>query len=57
MKNNTQNEKVKAITDDTMVVGIDIGSEKHFARAFDNRGIELSKEPFEFSNGSITNFM
>lgn len=50
MKNNTQNEKIKAITDDTMVVGIDIGSGKHFARAFDNRGIELSKEPFEFSN-------
>ncbi len=50
MKDNTQNEKIKAITNETMVVGIDIGSEKHFARAFDNRGIELSKEPFEFFN-------
>ena len=27
MKNNTQNEKIARITDATMVVGIDIGSE------------------------------
>ena len=32
-----------------MVVGIDIGSEFHYARAFDWRGIEFSKKPFKFS--------
>lgn len=50
MKCITQNEKIKAITDETIVVGIDIGSETHYARAFTNRQIELSKEPFGFSN-------
>ena len=35
-----------------MVIGIDIGSQKHWARAFDNRGIELSKKAFGFSNTS-----
>ena len=39
--NNTQNEKIAQVTNDTMVVGIDIGSQKHWARAFDNRGMEL----------------
>ena len=50
MKCNTQNEKIAAITDKTMLVGIDVGSETHFARAFNWRKIELSKKPFEFSN-------
>lgn len=50
MKYNTQNEKIEAITDNTMVVGIDIGSEEHYARAFDNRGRELSAKPFSFHN-------
>lgn len=50
MKYNTQNEKIEAITDNTMVVGIDIGSEEHYARAFDNRGRELSVKPFSFHN-------
>ena len=50
MKCNTQNKKIAAITDKTMLVGIDVGSETHFARAFNWRKIELSKKPFEFSN-------
>ena len=33
-----------------MVLGIDVGSEAHYARAFDYRGIEYSKKPFKFSN-------
>lgn len=33
-----------------MVIGIDVGSETHYARAFDYRGIEFSKKPFKFSN-------
>ena len=34
----------------TLIVGIDIGSETHFARAFDWRNYEYTKKPFEFSN-------
>lgn len=50
MKSNTQNKKIEAITEKTLVIGIDVGSETHYARAFDNRGIEYSKKPFKFSN-------
>ncbi|MBR2822206.1 MAG: hypothetical protein IKE24_00750 [Clostridia bacterium] len=32
------------------MIGIDIRSEKHWARTFDNRGMELSKKAFGFSN-------
>jgi transposase len=41
--NYTQNEKIMSITERTLVVGIDIGKEVQYARAFDYRGIELSK--------------
>ena len=50
MNSITQNKKIKAITESTLVVGIDVGSETHYARAFDWRGIEYSKKPFAFSN-------
>ena len=49
MKSNTQNKKIEAITERTLVIGIDVGSETHFARAFDHRGFEYSKKPFRFS--------
>lgn len=39
----TQNEKILQIQNYTLVVGIDIGKEVHYARAFDYRGIELAK--------------
>lgn len=39
----TQNEKILQIKNETLVVGIDIGKETHYARAFDCRGIELAK--------------
>ena len=48
--NYTQNEKIEQVTDTTMVVGIDIGSQTHYARAFDNRGRELTKRVFSFKN-------
>ena len=35
MKSNTQNAKIEAITEKTLVLGIDVGSETHYARAFD----------------------
>ena len=50
MNFNTQNKKIEAITEKTLVIGIDVGSETHFARAFDHRGFEYSKKPFKFSN-------
>ena len=33
-----------------MIVGIDVGSETHYARAFNWRNYEYSKKPFAFSN-------
>ena len=55
--NYKQNEKIEQVTDITLVVGVDIGSETHFARAFDNRGREVTKRVFKFSsnlNGFIS---
>ena len=39
----TQNEKIRQVTDTTMVIGVDIASELHWARAFDRHGLELGK--------------
>ena len=50
MNCNTQNRKIASITEKTLVVGIDVGSEKHYARAFNFRGYEVSKKPLAFSN-------
>ena len=50
MNSNTQNKKIEAITEKTLIIGIDVGSETHYARAFDHRGVEYSKKPFKFSN-------
>ena len=38
-----QNFKISQITDNTLVIGVDIAKKKHYARAFDYRGIELDK--------------
>lgn len=38
----TQNEKISQIKIETLVVGVDMGEETHYARAFDYRGLELS---------------
>ena len=48
--NYTQNSKIAQVTEKTLVVGVDIGSETNFARAFNWRGQELSKKVFRFSN-------
>lgn len=50
MNCNTQNAKIASITEKTLIVGIDIGSESHYARAFDWRNYEYSDGAFEFSN-------
>ena len=48
--NSTQNKKLEQVKSTTMVIGIDIGSETHYARAFDWRGYEFSKKAFRFNN-------
>ena len=53
MNYNTQNEKIKSITEKTLIVGIDVGSETHYARAFDWRNYEYSKKPLAFSNNEV----
>lgn len=48
--NYTQNERIEQVSNETLVIGIDIGSQTHYARAFDNRGKELTKRVFSFKN-------
>lgn len=50
MNYNTQNAKIASIMEKTLIVGIDVGSETHYARAFNWRNYEYSKKPFAFSN-------
>ena len=45
-----KNDKLTFISDDMLILGCDIGSEIHYARAIDTRGRELSKAAFSFSN-------
>lgn len=47
--NCSQNEKLNQVTEDTLVIGIDIAHETQWARAFDWRGVELGKV-FRFEN-------
>ena len=48
----TKDDKLTFITDDMLIIGCDVGSETHYARAIDLRGRELSRNPFSFSNDS-----
>lgn len=48
--NLTQNDRLKQVASDTLIVGVDVGSQTHFCRAFDWRGVELSRRVFKFSN-------
>lgn len=47
----SQNEKILQITEKTLIIGVDVASETHFARAFDQRGIEHGKL-IKFSNSA-----
>lgn len=38
-----QNTKILQVTEKTLIVGVDIASEIHYARAFDYRGVEIGK--------------
>ena len=44
--NSTQNKKIEQVKETTMIVG----SEEHYFRAFNWRGIELTRKPVAFSN-------
>ena len=46
----TQNAKIAQVTEQTLIIGVDVGSEIHYARAFNWRGQELSRKAFRFSN-------
>ncbi len=50
--NYTQNEKIKQVRKETLVVGVDIAKKHHVARAQDYRGIQYDK-PFSFENNSL----
>lgn len=55
--NYTQNEKIMSITENTLIIGIDIAKEVNYARAFDYRGIELGKvKAFQNSFEGLNNF-
>ena len=53
MNYNTQNAKIASITEKTLIVGIDVGSETHYARAFSWRNYEyLLAEPWSVPAGT-----
>ena len=41
--NSKQNDRINQVRENTVIIGIDIASETHYARAFNWRGIELGK--------------
>ena len=45
-----KDEKLSFVDDDTLIIGCDVGSEKHYIRAIDTRGRELGKKAFGFNN-------
>ena len=47
--NCSQNFKINQVTEEALILGIDVGSKTHYVRAFDWRGLELSKV-FKFKN-------
>ncbi len=55
--NFTQNTKINQVSENSIVIGVDIASDLHYARAFDWRGVELGKV-FKFANNTdgFTNF-
>lgn len=48
--NYSQNGRIAQVTETTLVVGVDVGSTTHYARAFDWRGNETGKSVCRFEN-------
>ena len=49
MKQKSINKKISRITQDTLIVGIDVAKRTHWIRMMDFRGIDLIK-PFKINN-------
>lgn len=47
-----KDDKISFISDDMLILGCDVGSEKHYLRAIDTRGRELSRKAFPFDNNA-----
>ena len=47
-----KNDKLSFISDDMLILGCDIGSEKHYVRAIDTRGREMSRKALAFDNNA-----
>ena len=45
-----KDDKISFIDDGTLIIGCDIGSDKHYIRAIDTRGREIGKKAFGFNN-------
>ena len=53
-----QNHKISQITENALVIGVDIAKKKHYARAFDFRGMELDKViKFKATSGGFESFI
>ncbi len=48
----TQNHKIRQITKDTLIIGIDIAKKTHFARAIDFQNLDCGS-PLEFNNDML----
>lgn len=46
----THNMKIEKVKESTMVIGIDVGREKHFFRVFNWKGIVVTRKPVSFAN-------
>jgi transposase len=54
----TQNQRLKQITENTLIIGVDIAKQKHVARAIDDRGLDLAKRlMFHNSFEGFTNLL
>lgn len=42
--NLTQNDRLKQVTSDTLIVGVDVGSQTHFCRALTGEGLSFQEE-------------
>ena len=50
MKNSTRAKKLHQVSEHHLIIGVDIGSEKNYARAMNWRGEEYTKKAFFFPN-------
>src|SRR5690625_2325325 len=48
--NYKQNEKILQLTENTIIIGVDIAKERHVARAQDYRGVQFGKALYFYNN-------